>query len=765
VDAQPASNMPAELTSFVGRRNELTTIRQIFATTRLITLTGIGGVGKTRLALRAASEMRRAFADGICLIPLAALAQPELLPQAVVDALKIREQPKVGVTAALLEHLRERQMLLILDNCEHLVDATADLVDRILRSAPEVRILATSRQALRIDGEKIYPVAPFLTPDPSARMDPGTAGHYPSVALFADRAAAVVHGFAVTSDNEAAVIRLCHRLEGIPLAIELAAVQLRIQTVEELADRLDDRFRILRSGNRSIPQRHQTLRALVDWSHDLCTPGEGLLWARASVFADGFSLTALEAVCVDDALPASELLDTLAGLVDKSIVLREEHGSHVRFRMLDTIREYADAQLLDPAEREVIARRHRDWILDLVETATAEWMGPSQEEWARRLQLDHANIRLALDYSMDRPDEVEAGVRIAAQPWFWGAMDHIGEAQLWLDRGMKMLTTPSPVHAWALATRGFIAAFQGDNEALAVLPDQARAMAEDLGDLSALALANQVIGFRQSLEHDIRAAIPHFEQALRQYDESGVQGYFRGGAIVELAMTHIALQEFDRAAELTEDLFTRCSEVGERWNLAYAWWLRAVIVLLRDDDAVTAEAHLLEALSIKRVFRDTLGFALTLEVLSWTAARTGEAERAATLIGSVDQIWQTLGDRKMGGLRRRFEPQARDRIGDTAFEAARTRGAGLTVEAAVGYALREAEPSGVPDESPNPLTRREREVAELVASGLSNKDIAAQLVISLRTAEGHVEKILAKQGFRTRAQIAAWVTQQRTTRV
>ncbi|WP_370937398.1 LuxR C-terminal-related transcriptional regulator [Amycolatopsis sp. cg13] len=770
MDAPPASgptrgsapNLPAEITSFVGRRNDLAAIRQIFSTTRLVTLTGIGGVGKTRLALRAASEMKRALTDGVCLVSLAALSQPDLVPQTVADALRLREQPRFGVVAALTEHLGPRQMLLVLDNCEHLVDATADLIDQILKAAPDVRVLATSRQALRIAGETVYPVPPFLAPDPSARLDPGSSSHYPSVALFADRAAAVVPGFAVTGELEAAVIRLCHRLEGIPLALELAAVQLRVLTVEELADRLDDRFQLLRSGYRNVPQRHQTLRALVDWSHDLCTPAERLLWARASVFAGGFSLAALEEVCTDDALPDAALLDTLTGLVEKSIVIREDHRSHVRFRMLDTIREYAATQLLQPAAADALARRHRDWIARLVETATAAWAGSEQEDWARRLHLDHANIRLALEYCMDRPDEVEAGVRIVGQPWFWAAMDHLNEAQLWLDRALKMLSSPSHEHAWALATRGYIAAFQGDEEKLAELPERARAMALSLGDLAALALANHVMGFRRSLEHgNIRAAIPLFNEALRQYDESGIRSQFHDSVVVELAVTHIALQEYDRAEELTEDMFRRCTAAGERWNLSYSLWLRALIVLLRDDDAAAAESNLLEALRIKRIFRDTLGFALTLEVVSWTAARTGDAERAAVIIGSTDQIWRTVGARQFVGLRRRFEAEARARIGDTAFSAARTRGSRLSVEETVAYALRETPSTGASDPSSNPLTRREREVADLIADGLSNKEIAAQLVISLRTAEGHVEKILAKQGFKTRTQIAAWVTRHR----
>lgn len=754
--------IPAELTTFIGRRNELATIRQIFSTTRLITLTGIGGVGKTRLALRVADEMRRAFPDGVCLIPLAGLSQPELLPQAVVDALAIREQPQRGVMAALIDYLSGRQMLLVLDNCEHLVDATAALVDEVLTASPQVRILATSRQALRLAGESIYPVAPFLTPDPSANLEPGASSRYPSVSLFADRAAAVMPGFVVTDENESAVIRLCHRLEGIPLAIELAVVQLRLHTVAELADRLDDRFMLLRTSNRNVPRRHQTLRALVDWSHDLCTPKEQLLWARASVFADGFSLDALEIVCTDDAMPKPEIIDALAGLIEKSIVIKGQGTTYTRFHMLDTIREYAQTQLLTPAEAQALTVKHRAWIATLFETATSEWIGPSQESWARQIQIEYPNIRAALEYCMSRPEEVEVGIRIAGQLWFWGAMDHINEAGIWLDRGLEQLSSPSHEHAWGLATRGYIAAFLGDHHALKELPDRARDMALALNDLPALALANHAIGFRQSLGHDdIGAAIPLLQEAIRQYEESGSPGPNHDIAVVELASAYVALGDFEAASALTDDLYARSEAVGERWNLSYALWLRGLIAVLRDRDPTSAEVHLVEALRIKRVFVDTLGIALTLEVSSWVAASSGEAERAATILGSTDRLWDSLGAPLLTALRRPFEAATRGNIGTDAFNKAHARGERFSVEEAVQFALREKDLSPSRTGSLDSLTRREREVADLVARGLSNREIAAQLVISLRTAEGHVEKILSKQGFRTRTQIAAWVAQAR----
>ncbi|MCG3751981.1 LuxR C-terminal-related transcriptional regulator [Amycolatopsis sp. Poz14] len=755
--AKPEPALPAEVSSFVGRREELAVIRELFSSARLVTLTGIGGVGKTRLALRAAGEMRRAFPGGVCLVELASLTEPDLLPQAVLDALGVRERPKADAVVALERCVRDRRMLLVLDNCEHLVDAAAVLAGRLLRSAADLKILATSRHALRVAGEHLCPVTPLRVPDPEHPPETGAVLDYPAIALFQDRVTAIVPEFAITEDNQAAVVRLCQQLEGIPLAIELAAARLRVLTLPELADRLADRFLLLRQSARGVPERHQTLSALIGWSHDLCTPAEQLLWRRASVFAGGFAIDALEAVCSDDALPPPALLDTVAGLVDKSVLVREEHRAQVRFRMLETIREYGQARLAESGERPALARRHRDWFARLVDTATREWAGPRQVDWAVRLRLEHADIRLALEYSMARPGEVATGLRIAAQPWFWSATEHLDEARLWLDRGLAQLSEPSREHAWALANRAYIAAFRGDDAALHEMPERARAMALELRDLPALTLANHVIGFRRSLGHgDIRSAIPLFAEAIRQYAETGLAAQYRDAVVVELATTHALLHEFDRAKELADDLFARCRAEGERWNLSYAMWLRALISLLKKENPHRVAEQLLEVLRIKRVFRDTLGLALTLEVLAWATAAKGEAERAGVLLGGTDQIWRTIGSRHLRGKRAHYEALARASVGDSCYEAAFSRGSELGVDELLRYALPEPAASETPVPAANPLTRRERQVAVLVAEGMSNKQIADKLVIAPRTAEGHVEKILAKLGFTTRTQIASW---------
>lgn len=768
--AKLPDTLPADLTSFVGRRQELAAVRQLFSTTRLLTLTGIGGVGKTRLALRVARDARRAFPDGVWFVDLASLHDPDLLPHTLIDALAIQEQSARAPTTVLCGYLRQRHALLVLDNCEHLVEAVANLVDQVLRAAPDVRILATSRQALRIAGEYVYPVPPLPVPDPDDPPPLGTAIQYPSVALLAERSEAVVPGFALTQDNEAAVVRLCHRLEGIPLAIELASMRLRVLAVDDVASGLDNRFQLLRKGNRNLPERHQTLQALIDWSYDLCTPAERTLWARASVFAGEFSTDALEAVCIDDTLPEHDLLDAVSELLDKSIFTREEQGNRVRFRVLETIRTYGQVRLAESGDESALVRRHRDWYLRLIETAGDEWVGPLQEEWASRLQLEHANLRRALEYCLSQPGEAHLGLRMAALPWFWMNMGHLTEGRLWLDRALALDDEPSHERAWAQATAAYIAVFQDDETAATTLSEDAWNLAAQLDDPAALAYTTHVLGVRQFLSADLAAAIPLFVEALEQYTHTDLPAQYADDLRMELATAHILLGEADEAAKLFDELFERCAAVGERLQLSYALWGRGFLKLIHGELEL-AEADLCEAIKIKRLFQDTLGLALALDVLAWTAAAKGDAERAATLLGGTNTLRQTVGSQLLQesphliAQREPFEKMAREALGNDEFDVAFKRGRALTAEGVVAFALREHTQPAPPTPHTAPaLTRREREVADLVAEGLSNKDIATKLVISLRTAEGHVENALTKLGFTTRTQIANWVAQQRASR-
>ncbi|NUR29108.1 MAG: AAA family ATPase [Catenulispora sp.] len=765
--AREPDNLPADLTSFVGRKPEIAAIRQRLSTGRIVTLIGVGGVGKTRLAVQVAREVRRAFSGGICLVELAALRDPALLPHTVIDALGIREQSARPPLEVLCDHLRGRQALLVLDNCEHLLEAAGQLADAILRAAPDLRILATSRQALLIAGEHVFPVLPLSLPDTQVSWTPGTATQYPALALLADRAAAVVPGFDITSENEAAAIRLCRRTEGIPLAIELAAVRLRVLTVDDLADRLDRRFDVLRGGGRNLPERHKTLQALVDWSHGLCAPAEQLLWARASVFAGSFSLEAAEAICADTDLPVGDVLDTLAGLTDKSIFLRDEQGGHVRFRMLETIREYGHFRLRDSGSEQQVRRRHRDWYFGLLEQAAVEWFGPQQEAWAERLQLEHANLRTALESCLSEPDQARTGLRIAGISWYlWLALGLMTEGRLWLDRALALDTEPSHERAWALATNAYIAVFQGDEDAGMALPEQAHRLAVQLDDPTARAYATHLLALRGYLSTDLDGSIPLFLAALELYAEYDVPLDYPNGLRIQLTIAYLLLGRTADAAEVVREVHSQCEQAHERWLLSYALWGHGFLELIHGNLA-QAEKDLCEALRIKRRFNDTLGLALVLDVLAWTTVAKGNSERAAVLLGSASQLWRTIGaplfgSKHMLAQREQFEEAAREAVGPAAFDAAFARGTGLTVEEAIALAVGETvSPSGAPQRTGTVLTRRELEIAELVADGLSNKEIATRLVISVRTAEAHVEHILTKLGFASRAKIATWVTDQR----
>ena len=395
-----SGNLPAEVTSFVGRRHEVAGVRRMLATNRLVTLTGAGGVGKTRLAQRVGGEARRAFPDGVWFVELAELRDPGLVAVTVGEALGIREEAVGGDSAGLTAFLADRQALLILDNCEHLIDACADLAGALLPACPGLRILATSRQALRLAGEATLAVQPLSVPDPDLPATPAELSRNESVNLLVERAGAVLPGLELTDENCATIARLCQALEGVPLAIELAVARLRVLTMEQILDRLTDRYRLLTSGARNAPARQQTLRALVDWSWDLCSADERTLWARASVFAGGFELDAAEQICGDESLPADTVLDLIESLVDKSVLTRSADGPRARYRMLEVVREYGAARLAEAGEQPAVAARHRDWFAALASYGDRHWVSPDQAVLMRRLRHEQANLRVALEHAI-----------------------------------------------------------------------------------------------------------------------------------------------------------------------------------------------------------------------------------------------------------------------------------------------------------------------------------------------------------------------------
>jgi predicted ATPase/DNA-binding CsgD family transcriptional regulator len=760
-------NLPGDLTSFIGRRQAAAEVKRALSASRLVTLTGPGGVGKSRLAVRVAHELRRAFPEGTWLVELATVHEAALVPRATAAALGLLESSAREPEASLTGYLAGSSALIVLDNCEHVLDSAAELVTMLLSATSRVRVLATSRAPLGVGAEHVWPVPPLSLPPVPGRPALGMPGQHEALELFEDRAAAVVPGFRLGPRNQDTVARLCRRLDGVPLAIELAAVRLRVLSAEQILDRLEDRFQLLTAGKRDGPARHQTLRAAVEWSFGLCSDSERLLWARCSVFAGEFDLEAAESVCAGDGLAAGDVLTGVAQLVDQSVLAREaDAGGRARYRLLETIRQFGAEQLASTGEAESLQRRHRDYYLRLAEQSDSDSCGPRQDQWMARLQAERANFWAALDYCMTTPGEAKMGLRLAAALWFyWIGCGYVRDGGYWLGRALAADGEPSPERARALWTAGWNSFLQGEHAASTALLEQARDLAGQLGDENALTYATLFLGNTAAFGARPEEGLALLGEARAQLTRSGqwtAPGLLSFTASVQaLSM----LGRMDQAVALHDECQAISESLGERWalswlkwNLSVGWWAAG--------DLRSAEASAAEALRLKRSLGDQLGIPFCLELLSWVAGADGEPGRAAVIFGAVQDLWQRIGRPLAAG-----EPlvawseQAKARVlsdlGSRAHETARKQGAGMRQGDVIAFALREKAPSDgtTPAVAPR-LTRREQEVAGLVAAGLSNKDIASRLVISLRTAEGHIEHILTKLGFNSRAQIATWVARQ-----
>ncbi|WP_345430323.1 ATP-binding protein [Actinoallomurus vinaceus] len=761
------SNLPAELTSFVGRRQEIDTVRRVLSESRMVTLTGPGGVGKTRLALKVADCLQRVFPDGVWFIELASLDRPELLVHAIVEALEIRDRSSRPPFEVLTEHLDGSRTLIVLDNCEHLVQACAVLADALLTAVPELRILATSRQPLTIFAERTLAVPPLALPGGNGR--PLATATSDAMRLFAERAQAVVPGFAVTDENRDAVERICQRLEGIPLALELAAVRLRVLSAHELLDRLDDRFRLLTTRSQTVLPRHQTLRALVDWSHALCDEKERLLWARISVFNGGLDLAAAEAVCAGDGIAEEEIVDLVAGLVEKSVLTREEGPSAVRYRLLDVIREYGRERLAESGQEATLRRRYRDHYRRLAADACANLFGPSQVEWFTRLRADHPNLRAALEHHHADPDDAATGLSMATDLLYhWISSYYLGEGRDWLEQGLAACPRPDAVRARALWTCGWIAIIQGDLDAAESMLEESRAIGQRLGLTSVQGYVALYTGMIAVSRDQAEAAIACYREAVAKHRTTGdLAGLVL--SLMRLALAYSLRGESERAVAAAEEGIAECDAHGEGWHKAYTMFALGVEVW-RQGDLRRAASLEQESLRFNHALDDRLGVAVAEEVLAWIAATGGNHERAALLIGIRRRTWQAIraplsGYGNLVPYHDECEARVRAALGDEAFGATVRRGASMPDDEALAYALEQPSPSsGPPGAAPDsPLTRRETEVARLVAKGMSNRQIATALVVAERTAEGHVERILHKLGFHSRTQIARWVIEQEET--
>ncbi len=754
--------LPADVTSFVGRRREINDAKHALSSSPLLMLTGPGGVGKTRLALRVARQLRRAFADGVCLVELAELRDPALLANVVAERLGLRDQSSRAAIDIVTEHLRERQVLLVLDNCEHLVDACAQLVGALLRACPRVRVLATGRQSLRVSGEHNMPISPLPVPEPDEVPAPDSLRRYDSLSLFVERATVARAGFTVSEDNCRVLARLCRRLDGIPLAIELAAVRLRSLSLEQLEERLAERFRLLTGVVRAAPPRQRTLRALIDWSYELCTRQERLVWSRSSVFSGSFELTAAEYVCQGEGLDADDVFPAIDSLIDKSVLLREEDEGGVRYRLLETVREYGQGTLADDVQVSV-RRRHRDWYAQLLDRMHEEWIGPHQVSWVSRLRREHANLRVALDYCVTQPGEAVTGCRMAVLlDDYWDLHGLQTEARHWLDKALAAAPEPTLERTAALRLDGWFALLQGDLDVGKPLLLEAGELADRLNDLAERAHVTHCWGMAVLFMGDVNTAATLLSDGLAKFRAAG-NGR---GEMFELFLLGIALGlrgDRQEALAVLEECLGITTAAGELYFRSYALWSVAYIEVLHDH-LDRAEDAGKQALRMQWRLNNRLAMAFTIDTLAWVMIRRGQPTRAATLFGAASAIWQQIGAAPeyyapFATKHSEHLDRTRAELGEHRFNDVFGHGCHIPTEAAVRYAVSAAVSETPPhstEKPQTPLTRREHQIAELVAEGLSNKEIAARLVISQRTAETHVEHILVKLGFNTRAQIAAW---------
>jgi predicted ATPase/DNA-binding CsgD family transcriptional regulator len=768
--------LPAELTSFVGRRHELQETRRLLASSRILTLTGVGGVGKTRLALRMANEVRRTFPDGVWFVELAALHDPQLVPHTVANTLELR-QVSADPAADLAAYLEPQQLLVVLDNCEHLTDACAVLVSKLLAAAPGLRILATSRHVLGVEGEQILSVPPLSTPD--SEVVAGDATHYESVRLFLERASAVAPGFAITDGNRAAVVELCRTLDGIPLAIELAAVWLRILSPEQILERLADRFRLLTSGRPAAPARQQALDAAVGWSYDLCSPSEQLMWVRLSVFAGGFDLDAAEYVCSNHVIDRDEVLGLIASLVNKSIIVRHQATQHTTawYHMLETIRQYGAERLTDAEDVRALKLRHRDHYRAVAGRFAAEGFGPHQADWFLRLRRESGNIRAALEFCLRDPREAQAAFDIAAQIWnFWFA-GFLREGYRYLTRAIDIATEQTAARAYGLWAASYLAMFATDFERNAEMLAECDEIAAGLDDPLLWARIKECRGQATLYQGDILGAIDLLEQARREFQALGnALGEF--DTLILLTACTFFLED-PRDDTFSQQALELAERHGAQSSTAYALWAVG-IAQWRAGDFERATRSLRRCVKLFLPMHDLTGISFGVQALSWCAAFAEPGERAARLLGAAQAVWRTSGAKvdettAYSVFDKRSADALRGAQGDgvfegTTFEQAFAEGAAYSFDQAVALALDEdavAADRAVPStrrrgSAAGGLTRREREVAGFLAEGLSNKDIAARLVISQRTVETHVDHILGKLGMTSRTQVASWVAAQRS---
>ena len=625
-----SNNLPIQLTTFIGREREIEGVKRLLTKARLLTLMGTGGAGKTRLSIQVAADLIDQFQKGVWLVELAPLADPALVVQAVATTFQVREAAGRSLLDLLVDYLQPKSLLLVLDNCEHLVAACAQLTSALLRACPNLKILATSREALGVAGEVTYQVPPLSRPDPRRAQSLAQLNEFESVQLFVERGVHSQPRFALTDANAKAVAHICHRLDGIPLAIELAAARVKVLTVEQIATRLDDRFRLLTGGSRTGLPHHQTLRAAMDWGYDLLSEEDRTLLRRLAVFAGGFNFEAVEAICTGDGVEVFAILDLLTSLVDKSLVVAEGLNGDIRYRLLETIRQYGLEKLQASGEVAAVHGRHLAWYLDLAERAEPELHGPDQKGWLSQLEMEHDNLRAALEWTKVGEGGAEAGLRLAgALHRFWAMGGYLSEGREWLEGTVKRTEAPSPARAKAIFGAATLAFRQGDYGRAEDLGEQSLALYRERGDKLGIALTLNVLAFLNRNRGDHGRAVTLLEDSLalcRELDHK----WALAETLFIRALTVRRQGEYERAKALLEESLTLWRQTGDKSGLARSLGSLGVVARLQGD-YTRAQALHEESLTLHRELGHRFEVAEVLLMLGTVAQNQGDYARATAL--------------------------------------------------------------------------------------------------------------------------------------
>jgi non-specific serine/threonine protein kinase len=800
-----SASIPIVPTSFIGREREIGELVRLLVSSRLVTLTGAAGCGKTRLALRAVQEVKNHYPEGTHWIELAPLADPTLLSQTIAKVLRIKEQPDRPSLQRILDALHDKQLLLILDNCEHLLSACAQLV-AILLAKTHVSILTTSREPLGVIGERLYPVPPLSLPQRPLTLDAvADVSQFDAIQLFVQRARAILPAFALTSDNVALVADICHQLDGLPLAIEMATARVNVLTVAQIAARLDNHFALLAPAEHISYNPHQTLRAAIDWSYDLLTFPEQLLLRRLSVFAGGCSLNEAETVCAGDGIEREQVLELLSALVKKSLVTAVTlQRAEARYSLLETIRQYGHEKLRDAGEWSPIQDRHLQCFLRLTEETEPKLRGEYQQLWLNWLEDEYDNIRAALNRSLAN-DHIQAGLQIAIALYqFWTIRDYVEEGLTWLERLLARVDEriSAVVHANALAYAVTLAEFRGNREAQKAYGREAAALAESIGDTDEQALlwilGAQSFIARKAGDHQTAYTFAKREIQLRR--ELG-DSYQLGLALTLWSFAAMSLGKYDEAHAMLDEGLPLLRQAGNPYRIAMALNFSGDLARC-EQNYQQAQAAYEESISLLWEIGAVRDLASALHNLGHTCLHLGDVERATALFNESITLHQEQGNQPgmtesllgfvalavvsdlpaaavrllaaaaaIGGRHitsewaatsmeyEHYLALARTRLSETAFLSEQAAGQRMSLEQAVAFAQTVTHKAAAAQQTRqqlNQLTSREREVAILIAQAKSNDEIAVELVLSKRTIETHITRIRSKLGFSERTQIVRW---------